>query len=120
MNSCSWIKKLIVEVTYLSQWSISAIFEYTFSTICKMWPSKINTYQLKIPTKQLKANSAITFYTNQNVFYLMIMLENQWARALINSDGRGSHRRVNVPSKQRKSERVHWRWSGGGSLRCLN
>ena len=31
-----------------------------------MWPSKINTYQLKIPTKQLKANSAIISHTKQN------------------------------------------------------
>ncbi len=43
------------------------------------------------------------------------MPKNQWARALINSDGRGSHRLVNVPAKQRKSERVHRRWSGGGA-----
>ena len=71
MDSCNWIRKLIVEVTYLSHWSISAIFEYTFPTICKMWPNKINTYQLKIPTKQLKANSAIISYTKQNVFYLI-------------------------------------------------
>jgi hypothetical protein len=72
MGSCSWIRKLIVEVTYLSHGSIlAAIFEYTFPTICKMWPNKINTYQLKIPTKQLKANSAITSHTKQNVFYLI-------------------------------------------------
>ena len=71
MGSCNWIRKLIVQVTSLSHWSISAIFEYTFPTICKMWPNKINTYQLKIPTKQLKANSAITSHTKQNVFYLI-------------------------------------------------
>ena len=35
MDSCSWIRKLIVEVTYLSHESISAaIFEYTFPIIC--------------------------------------------------------------------------------------
>ena len=71
MGSYNWIKKLIVEVTYLSHRSIFAIFEYTFPTICRMWPSKINTYQLKIPTKQLKANSVITSHTKQNVFYLI-------------------------------------------------
>ena len=71
MGSCNWILKLIVEVTYLSHLNISAIFEYTFPIICKMWPNKINTYQLKIPTKQLKANSAITSHTKQNVFYLI-------------------------------------------------
>ena len=71
MGSCCWIRKLIVEVTYLSHQSIFAIFEYTFPTICKMWPSKINTYQLKIPTKQLKANSAIISHTKQNMFYLI-------------------------------------------------
>jgi hypothetical protein len=72
MDSCSWIKKLIVKATYLSHGSISAtIFEYTFPIICKMWPNKINTYQLKIPTKQLKDNSAITSHTKQNVFYLI-------------------------------------------------
>ena len=72
MDSCSWIRKLIVEVTYLSHGSIStAIFEYTFPTICKMWPNKINTYQLKILTKQLKTNSAITSHTEQNVSYLI-------------------------------------------------
>ena len=32
----SWIRELIVEVTYLSHWSISAIFKYIFPTICKM------------------------------------------------------------------------------------
>ena len=48
MSNCSWIGKLIGEITYLSYGSISAaIFEYTFPTICKMWPNKINTYQLK-------------------------------------------------------------------------
>ena len=36
-----------------------------------MWPNKINTYQLKILTKQLKANLAITSHTKQNVFYLI-------------------------------------------------
>ena len=71
MGSCNWIRKLIMEVTYLSHWNISAIFEYTFSTICKMWPNKINTYQLKKPTKQLKANSEFTSHTKQNVFYLI-------------------------------------------------
>ena len=72
MGSCSWIRKLIVEVIYLSHGSISAaIFEYTFPTICKMRPNKINTYQLKMSTKQLKANLAITSYTKQNVFYLI-------------------------------------------------
>jgi hypothetical protein len=67
----SFTRKLIVKVTYLSHWSTSAIFEYTFPTICKMWPNKINTCQLKIPTKQLKANSTITSHTKQNVFYLI-------------------------------------------------
>ena len=72
MGSCSWIRKLIVEVTYLSHKSIwVAIFEYTFPTIYKMWPNKINTYQLKIPTKQLKAKSTITSHTKQNEFYLI-------------------------------------------------
>jgi hypothetical protein len=71
MDSCSWIRKLIVDVTYLSHGSISAIFEYTFPTICKMWLNKINTYQLKIPTKQLKANSTMTSHTKQNMFYLI-------------------------------------------------
>ena len=72
MDSCSWIRKLIVEIIYLSHRSIStAIFEYTFLVICKMWPNKVNAYQLKIPTKQLKANSAITSHTKQNVFYLI-------------------------------------------------
>ena len=71
MGSCSWINILIVEVIYLSHWSISAIFEYTFPTIRKMWPNKINTYQLKIPIKQLKTNSAIISHTKQNVFYLI-------------------------------------------------
>ena len=70
MGSYSWIMKLIVEVTYLSHLSIFAIFEYTFLTICKIWPNKINAYQLKISTKQLKANSAITSHTKQNVFSL--------------------------------------------------
>jgi hypothetical protein len=57
-----------MEVGYLSHGSISAtIFEYTFPTIYKMWPNKINTYQLKIPTKQLKANSTITSHTKQSV-----------------------------------------------------
>ena len=76
MGSCSWIRKLIVEVTYLSHGSISAaIFEYTFPIICKMWPNKINTYQLKISTKQLKTNSAITSHTKQNLFYLIPVTE---------------------------------------------
>ena len=55
-----------------------------------------------------------------NLYLFLIMPKNQWARALINSDGRGSHRRVNIPAKKRKSERVHRRWSGRGSLRCLS
>ena len=53
--------------------SISAtIFEYTIPTMCKMWSNKNNTCQLKIPTKQLKANAAITCHTTRlNTFYLV-------------------------------------------------
>ena len=42
----------------------------------------------------------------------VMMPKNQWARALINSDGRGSHRRMNVPAKQRKVKGC----TGGGQV----
>ena len=48
------------------------------------------------------------------------MPKNQWARSLINSNERDLHRRMDVPAKQRTSKRMHQRWSGGGSLRCLS
>jgi hypothetical protein len=54
----------------VSMGSISAvIFEYTIFTMCKMWTNKNNTHQLKIPTKQLKAKSAITSHTKPNTSY---------------------------------------------------
>ena len=54
--------------------SISAvIFEYTISTICKMWSNKNNTHQLKILIKQLKVNSAIAFQTKLNASYLILV-----------------------------------------------
>ena len=37
----------------------------------KIWANKNNTSQLKIPTKQLKANLAIISHTKLNVFYLI-------------------------------------------------
>ncbi len=39
--------------------------------MCKMWSNKNNTRQLKIPTKQLKANSAIASQTKLNAYYLI-------------------------------------------------
>ena len=46
---------------------------------------------------------------------LLIMPKNHWARIRLNSNGQSSHRRTSVPAKQRKGERMHRRWSGGGA-----
>ena len=55
--------------------SISAvIFEYTISTIGKMWSNKNNTRQLKISTKQLKVNSIIAFQTKLNAVSLKVLI----------------------------------------------
>ena len=51
------------------------IFEYTIPAMCKMWPNKDNTCQLKTPTWQLKANSTIASHTQLNVFYLMLVIK---------------------------------------------
>jgi hypothetical protein len=42
-----------------------------------------------------------------------MMLKNQWARTLINSNGRGLHRRMNVPAKQRNKQKG---CTGGGPV----
>ena len=49
----------------------------------KMWPNKNNTYQLKIPTKQLKTKSAITSHTKPNTSYFLTVSKQPTSATLI-------------------------------------
>ena len=71
MGTCNWIKKLIVRLPiFLTRAYLQSLNIHSQQYV-RRGPNKINTYQLKIPTKQLKANSEITSYTKQNMFYLI-------------------------------------------------